>query len=415
MKGKVLILFLCLLLTVSVFAQKQNKVIDIKHGVKNKIDGDESNKIKFKRTSLSTIGETNCGSLVISDINGDGLHDIVAGFQWFEAPSWHRHQYAQKEKDTRIDTGMLNVFDIDSDGDSDIIMQRRRKDGRRELIWFENPSSIEENFWDKHIISYKVSCIETIEFVDIDYDGRIEMLTVDDCLRPSLLVYDIPTNLSKQWKPSTVICKSVLHGLGIGDLNSDGYLDIVSDYRWYENRLERRWKEHVLPKPSNNRTHMNMQILIYDIDNDGDNDIFVTQAHDYGAYWLESRGGASPTFILHKVKPGKMPSQLHGVSYGDIDNDGDIDVFLGKCRYSHGDPGQKDPLDVFWLELVRSGTNVNWVKHQLASDLVMGFQPQIYDIDNDGDNDLLMRSLGLGNYGVSPLSFDVVIFENLLY
>jgi len=38
--------------------------------------------------------------------------------------------------------------------------------------------------------------------------------------------------------------------------------------------------------------------------------------------------------------------------------DGDIDMFEGKSRYSHGDPGEDNPLDVFWLELMREGSKV---------------------------------------------------------
>jgi len=136
-----------------------------------------------------------------------------------------------------------------------------------------------------------------------------------------------------------------------------------------------------------------------------------TRAHNYGAFWLESSGGARLGFTLHEILPGKLPSQLHGVAYGDIDGDGDVDMFTGACRYRHGDPGEKDPLDVFWVELVRKEGSVSWVKHQLATDLIMGFNPTIGDVDGDGDMDLVLRGLGLGGkYVIGTRQTDVIMF-----
>jgi hypothetical protein len=147
------------------------------------------------------------------------------------------------------------------------------------------------------------------------------------------------------------------------------------------------------------------------VNNDGNNDIIFTCAHNYGAYWLESSGGSEPSFTLHEILPGELPSQLHGVAYGDIDGDGDVDMFLGKSQYRHGDPGEEDPLDVFWVELVRSGHGVSWVKHKLADDLVMGFQPQIADIDGDGRPELIMRGIGLSKR-VWTLQYNVTILKS---
>ena len=97
------------------------------------------------------------------------------------------------------------------------------------------------------------------------------------------------------------------------------------------------------------------------------------------------------------------------------DIDGDMDIFGGQCHYSHRDPGESDPPDVFWIESVSSGVSgrVTWVKHQLSTKLKMGRYPSIADLDGDGDMDLAMRPIGFGGYReLNPKGqYDVTIFR----
>ncbi|MBT3327989.1 MAG: VCBS repeat-containing protein [Gemmatimonadales bacterium] len=366
-------------------------------------------KATFTRVTLETVGETNGGYVALADLNGDGKADLVAGLQWFEGPSWTRHPLHPTDANTPIDIGKAVPYDVDKDGDLDLVANRRPQ----ELFWFENPGPPSTGTWTKHHITRKVKYPELLMFADIDGDGRDEMVGSDDGVGYGIRIYEIPDDprKSSSW-PWTTIDDSPLHGLGIGDLNQDGRLDLVSDFVWFQQTASGGWTKHSLPAPDeDNRGRLTMQINVSDVDGDGDQDVFLTRAHNYGAFWLESSGGPSPRFTLHEVLPGALPSQLHGVAYGDINGDGKVDVFAGACRYRHGDPGQKEPLDVFWLELVCKGGSVSWVKHQLATDLVMGFNPAIGDVDGDGDVDLVLRGLGLGGkYIIGTRQTDVIMF-----
>jgi len=370
----------------------------------------------FTRTRLTTVAETNMGHVPVADINGDGVIDIVAGLQWFEGPSWRRHPlYPPDSKPTAIDIGFTVPYDLDGDGDLDLTTHRRSGDDRNknELFWFENPGPPSTGAWTKHHITWDTRWPEIIIFVDIDGDGRDEMICSDVCPEKGIRIYEIPQDPenASSWSWTTVD-KSPLHGLGIGDLNEDGRPDIVSDFVWFEQDARRGWIKHSLPSPdSARRGHETMQIKIYDVDADGDADLILPRAHHYGAYWLESSGGKKPSFKLHEILPGKLPSQLHGVAYGDIDGDGDLDIFAGKSRYRHGDPGNDEPLDVFWIELVRTTGPIRWVKHQLATDLTMGIGPTIADMDADGDMDLVLRGHGIGGrYVIGVRQTDVTLF-----
>lgn len=374
---------------------------------------DPPTKVAFTRISLETVEETNSGYVAVADLNGDAVMDLVAGLQWFEGPSWSRHVLYPSDTETLIDIGKTVPHDLDGDGDLDLVGNRRPQ----ELFWFENPGPPATGTWTKHQITRQVQYPELLLFADLDGDGRDEMVGSDDGRGYGIRIYEIPDNPrdSVNWKWTTVD-NSPLHGLGVGDLNQDGRLDLVSDFVWFEQAADGGWTKRSLPTPTTERDSINrqitvMQIGVYDVDADGDEDIVLTRAHHYGAFWLESSGGPHPQFTLHEILPGLLDSQLHGVAYGDIDADGDLDVFAGTSRYRHGDPGENDPLDVFWLELVRDKQGVSWRKHALASDLSMGFNPSIGDVDSDGDADLVLRGLGLGGrYVIGTRQTRVTLF-----
>jgi hypothetical protein len=351
-------------------------VLLVRHGAATGVPAGD---VTFTRTRLTTVAETNMGHVPMVDINGDGVIDIVAGLQWFEGPSWKRHPlYPPDSKKTAIDIGFTVPYDLDGDGDLDLVTHRRSSDDRNknELFWFENPGAPSTGIWSKHHITWDTKWPEVLVFVDIDGDGRDEMVCSDVCPGKGIRIYEIPQNpeVASAWSWTTVD-KSPLHGLGIGDLNEDGRLDIVSDFVWFEQDTRGGWIKHSLPSPdSARRGHETMQIKVYDVDADGDVDLILPRAHHYGAYWLESSGGKKPSFKLHEILPG-------------------------------------EPLDVFWIELVRSSSSVRWVKHQLATDLTMGIGPTIADVDADGDMDLVLRGHGIGGrYVIGTRQTDVTLF-----
>ena len=75
--------------------------------------------IPFK---LHTIDLGRNEACAVADVNGDGQLDIIAGENWFEAPSWKKHPFRK----LFIFNNYLDDFsdlplDVDSDGDIDII------------------------------------------------------------------------------------------------------------------------------------------------------------------------------------------------------------------------------------------------------------------------------------------------------
>ena len=386
--------------------------------------------LAFTLDSLETAGDNGGGNVYFADIDNDGNKDLLAGLQWFRGADFKapkaRYQY-YKRTYGNVEIGKTAPYDFDGDGDLDILANCRETEGpyigKRTIFWFENPGkpdcynrTIE---WSKNMISTsRTSCPEILEFYDIDNDGKDELIITDDCGK-GLMIVEIPVNQTPPTDPKnmsnwiwTTVHGTSIHGVGIGDINEDNIPDLVADFSWYEQGPVNTWTIHDLGDPGGrgDRTRLTSHCKVCDVDGDGDNDIIMPRAHGYGIYWFESTGGAVPGFTRHQVTG--TPSTIHGAAYADIDGDGDIDVFAGKSVYNHGDVGQNDPLEIFWMECVRSGNSVSWEKHMLTTSYKFGSGPLITDIDNDKNLDLIWRPIGYGGrYEHEPKNQkDVMIF-----
>ena len=126
-----------------------------------------------------------------------------------------------------------------------------------------------------------------------------------------------------------------------------------------------------------------------DIDNDGDSDIFA--CHDDGLshpYRNDGSGGFTLDYDLINTE-STVPSDDSG-NYGsvwtDYDNDGDLDLYISKCRL-----GVSNPMDGRRLNLLfQNDGNGNYIDVAEAVGLrpmAQSWATDFADIDNDGDLD----------------------------
>lgn len=357
------------------------------------VDGKD---VRFERTQLDA--KFRSEGVAVGDYNHDGKPDVAAGTVWYAAPDWKMNLISAQPPEFAL-TGVSNSFedfsdDLNHDGWADLIVVDLPG---QQTSWFENPQS-SGGAWKQHVCS-PISNNESPQYLDCDGDGKRELLMgtapkgepadgpnrIMALLRPQ----DDPY---QPWRVQPISAKSApgtnafVHGLGAGDLNGDGRMDIVVPQGWWEAPADKQstaeWKHHpaVFDKWV---AHM----PIYDFDGDGDADIACSSAHDIGVWWLEqTASGWTP----HEIDTSY--SQTHSMCMADINSDGLPDLITGKRWWAHGPKGdvQADhPAVLFWYELRREGGQPKWIPHEVDHDSGVGTQFEVTDVNGDGLLDIV--------------------------
>ncbi len=350
----------------------------------------EPSPIKFKNHQIGMEGSEGCA---IADINRDGKLDITCGSYWYEAPEWNKHKLR--------DCGMSGEYtknygewsmDVNSDGWADVVTGSWFSP---DMVWYENPGDKDNGeLWKEHIIGTGLNNTESIFLCDVDYDGRQDILvnrydtTVPPCYYANVGFDKSETGFEKRifgWEGRG-------HGMGFGDINSDGRNDVLTSSGWYEcplNPQTQDWTWH----PDYMNHDSSIPQIVNDLNLDGLPDIIYGNGHNFGLYWLEQTmdsAGRSAWIFPHVIDDSY--SQVHCPILTDLDGDGTKDIISGKRYRGHngGDPGAMEPQCIFWYK-VKKGPAPQFTRYIVTYDenIGMGMNSQAVDIDNDGDIDII--------------------------
>ncbi len=369
-----------------------------------------------------------CECASVLDVDGDGDLDIAAGRNWYEAPDWVKHADFRDGAETNgpeTDDNSEFAMDVNFDGRMDVVSSGWMF--LKGAFWYENPGR-RGAVWQSTRIHHAQN-MEGVIHGDIDGDGDDDIL----CNHWALVAGQGMTWLEHidraPWFVEHVVgTDGDIHGNGLGDINMDGRVDIVTPMGWYEQprrATDTPWAFHADYRfePAQGRGGSGSHpILVHDVDEDGLNDIIIGSAHAYGLAWLQQKVDSvgQRTFTTHWVE--RDFSQVHTLALGDLNGDGKPDLVTGKRLFAHhgSDIGAFEPLYAFWYD-IKGGA---FERHILSFNhlpqypdeggvnpppnfvVSVGMKLNIADMNKDGRNDIVIAGKGglyvFFNHGSPP-------------
>ncbi|MFK8009680.1 MAG: FG-GAP-like repeat-containing protein, partial [Saprospiraceae bacterium] len=181
----------------------------------------------------------------------------------------------------------------------------------------------------------------------------------------------------------------------VTDFDDDGYIDIVARKRDMQDFWRNNGNGTFSPVDWVDQQADNSNkgaVSLYDYDNDGDYDLYWTD-NDVNQIWQQT-GVGSGNFVATNQPASSsgvtLPtSGIDGLASGDIDNDGDIDLFLGDDSGSSYLFINTTPAGSTNLQFTRNNCGINVNRNAEGASFV--------DYDQDGDLDLYINIRGGDN------------------
>ncbi len=355
--------------------------------------------ITFKKTVLDT--KFRSEGVAVADFNGDGKKDLAAGSVYYAAPDWRLVPLREKADAYPIqaysDAFCCFAHDCNGDGRADLIVVDMPG---KATCWFENPGPA-PGPWKRHV-AVAVTNNESPLWADLEGEGKPSLICgwSPEANKPDSpkrrMIYASPgSDPSVPWPvrvfsgESAPGSRKYYHGLGTGDVNGDGRIDVVTKEGWYENPGQGKKGEWTLHKAPLGQDCAHM--VVWDFDGDGDHDVLSSSAHRYGIWWHEQTPQGWKTHDIDTTL-----SQTHAVVQADINGDGLADFVTGKRFWAHGgrDPGAKEPALLCWYELARKGGKPQWTRHTIDDASGVGTQFEVTDVNGDGLLDIAVANKG---------------------
>jgi hypothetical protein len=367
------------------------------------------------------------GGAILDDFDGDDLLDIVTStIDPCRSLTFHHNDGAGRFEDRTIASGLadqiggLNVIhgDYDNDGDADLYVLRGG--------WFEGDgrirNSLLRNRGDGRFedvtraagLAEPAYPTQAGNWADYDGDGDLDLYVGNEIdergepFRSQLFRNEGDGTFSDVAEAAGVLNRRFAKSVAWGDYDNDGdpdlYVSNIGPNRLYRNEGDGTFTDVAEATGTTNPDGRSFPAWFFDYDNDGWLDLFVA---DYGAPSSQVAAGllGRPTEgghpLLYRNLGGERfeevgarvgleaPCLPMGSNFGDIDNDGWLDFYLGT-----GDPSFESLAPNLMYRNVEGRRFADVTYPGGFGHLQKGHGVAFGDVDGDGDLDVLQQMGG---------------------
>ena len=272
-----------------------------------------------------------------ADLNGNGRVDVLSASMQDDVVAWYENQGDTFSGPRPLDTEAggavaVEAVDLDDDGDTDVVAGHVLD---RTVTWYENRGP--GQFRAGGVVVDSVRGLETLNISDLDDDGV-----------PDLLVVSYKDSAITRYEPERQAGDSV---------------------------------RFVQRPPVGTNLREPIEVHTADVVGNGREDVLAGKAGEEPLVLYENRaeGGNQPTFGNKRVLSTGLRT-IEEIDTGDIDGDGDLDIFAAAFESNR----------VVWFENLGDGTF--GPAQPVATGVPNVISLTVADVDEDGDVDVLVAS-----------------------
>ena len=387
----------------------------------------------YNNDGFTDLYVTNYGANVLYHNNGDGtFRDVTAaagvGGDRFSSGC----AFVDIDVDGDLDLYVVNYVQFDPETNPECTRQGIRTYctpeallGVSDVLYLNNGDSTFTDVSEETGVSEASGKGLGVVCGDVDNDGNVDIFVANDTT-PNLLYRNTPNSI--EMTEDALFSGVALSeegraysgmGANLGDFDNDGYLDIVitnfqdQTNSLYHNAQSRFFNEVSFAKGIGERSlpYLAWGVDFIDFNNDGWLDLFIANGHlddniaeidPIGTYpqpnqlFLNNRGINFSEVADEAVAMRKVS---RGAAFGDIDNDGDIDVVVSNLKDSPTLLRNDSGNTAQWLAVKLIGTHCNRDAIGVRVTVISGGLTQIREVKSGSgylsQNDLRLH-FGLG-------------------
>lgn len=355
------------------------------------------------------------GGVIVDDFDNDGSLDVVTSsmescapmrlFKRGPAGSFVEQAAAAGLADQ---LGGLNLLqaDYDNDGCLDILLLRGGWDEPQRKSLLRN--KCDGTFADVTVASglaLPVTSTQTAAWTDFNNDGFVDLFVGNENAVAQLFLNQRDGTFVDVAAGAGVARSAYIKAVAAGDFNNDGWPDLYASNFGGSNFLYRNNRDgtftDVAIAAGAPGTGRGFGTWFFDFDNDGWQDIFATSyflSLDETARTYLKRPHNAPTLKLYRnQRDGTFADVTRDVSldkvfmpmgsnFGDVDNDGWLDIYLGT-----GSPSYGALVPSVLLRNQDGRTFGDVTSSSGTGELGKGHGVAFADLDNDGDDDIVFE------------------------